>query len=211
MIIFGIRGVAYGKEQGEFYCPDCDTRRSFTRKQVRRFFTLYFIPMIPLDLLAEYIECQSCKRAYKEDILSYDPVEKKAEMLGELHRRVKRVMMEMMICDGHVHDAEVEVIRQAYAQFTAIELSPAEIRTEAARVQEAPLNFERQLSELAPHLNEHGKEAIVRIAIIVAAADGTFDNREKSLLWRIGQALGMSPAHFCGVVSTFSDSKGVSM
>ena len=50
MIIFGTRGVTWNGESGEFVCPGCGgTTQQYTRKTIRRFFTLYFIPLIPLD------------------------------------------------------------------------------------------------------------------------------------------------------------------
>src|SRR5258708_6295186 len=73
MIIFGTRGVTWNGESGEFVCPGCGgTTQQYTRKTIRRFFTLYFIPLIPLDKLGEYIECQHCRNTYNEQVLSYN-------------------------------------------------------------------------------------------------------------------------------------------
>ena len=49
LIIFGTRGVTYSVATGEFHCPSCAIKRGYDHKRVRRFFTLYFIPLIPLD------------------------------------------------------------------------------------------------------------------------------------------------------------------
>ena len=49
MIVFGTRGVTSTKETGPFNCLFCGDQRAYSRKSVRRFFTLYFIPVIPLD------------------------------------------------------------------------------------------------------------------------------------------------------------------
>ena len=66
MIIFGTRGITYRKDGGRFFCPECDGEQPYDRKRVRRFFTLYFIPLIPLNLLAEYIECPRCGGTYRD-------------------------------------------------------------------------------------------------------------------------------------------------
>ena len=73
MIIFGTRGVTMNSKSGTFHCPECNAQRSFQHKKVRRFFTLYFIPLIPLDLLGEFVECEGCKNTFKPGVLDYDP------------------------------------------------------------------------------------------------------------------------------------------
>ncbi|HRX80347.1 MAG TPA: hypothetical protein P5307_14850 [Pirellulaceae bacterium] len=50
MIIWGSRGLTSVVENGQFHCPQCGTDRMFNLKQVRNFFTLYFIPLIPLNV-----------------------------------------------------------------------------------------------------------------------------------------------------------------
>jgi len=68
-IVFGTRGIRSTVEQGSFYCPQCDCESSFKLKKVTQFFTLYFIPLIPLGSKGRYVECQSCKNTYVERIL----------------------------------------------------------------------------------------------------------------------------------------------
>ena len=65
MIIFGTRGVTFTPEKGEFFCPGCCAERSFARKSVRRFFTLYFIPLVPLDKLGETKFVDTVKKAVR--------------------------------------------------------------------------------------------------------------------------------------------------
>ena len=68
-IIWGTRGVTTSKGSGRFVCPSCGADRDYTLKQVRRFFTLYFIPIIPLGLLGTYVECRTCGGTFKDSVL----------------------------------------------------------------------------------------------------------------------------------------------
>ncbi|MBI3833473.1 MAG: TerB family tellurite resistance protein [Planctomycetes bacterium] len=163
--------------------------------------------MIPMDLLAEYVECQSCRRKYNKDVLSFDPESQRKKIEAEFYRTVKRVMLEMMVADLQIHAAEVESIRQTFAQLTTIELSSEEIRAEAEHVRNESSSLEEILSELAPCLNERAKEIMIRAALIVAMADRAIEEREQALLGRIGQALGMSSAHIRGVLSALLHSE----
>jgi hypothetical protein len=71
LIIFGTRKVVSSKQQGMFWCPRCASSQPFDHKRTRRFFTLYFIPLIPLDTVAEYVECQACRYTFEPSVLQY--------------------------------------------------------------------------------------------------------------------------------------------
>ena len=68
MIIFGTRGVKSTLSQGQFDCPQCGSNRAYKHKKVTRFFTLYFIPVIPLGkILLPY----TFKRRVEKSCLKY--------------------------------------------------------------------------------------------------------------------------------------------
>ncbi|MBN1429725.1 MAG: zinc-ribbon domain-containing protein [Anaerolineae bacterium] len=60
MIIFGTRVRHKHIGEGEFFCPKCQANRRYAHKQAVRSFTLYFIPIFPIQQLGEFIECQTC-------------------------------------------------------------------------------------------------------------------------------------------------------
>lgn len=71
MIIFGFGARTHKTGSGQFACPRCGVPRSYTRKKARRYFTLYFIPLIPLGELGEFIECDVCHTAYPLAVLDH--------------------------------------------------------------------------------------------------------------------------------------------
>ncbi|MEZ4666618.1 MAG: zinc-ribbon domain-containing protein [Anaerolineae bacterium] len=73
MIIFGTRHKTKTIGSGEFYCPHCQTQRAYERKHAKRYFALYFIPIVPMGDVGEFIECQTCLHAYNIDVLKYAP------------------------------------------------------------------------------------------------------------------------------------------
>src|SRR5690242_1328968 len=82
MIVWGSYVMKKNLGRGEFYCPNCKTRRSYTHLKPRKWGHLYWIPLIPLDEFDSYVECGSCSKAYAEAVLQYDP-EKEAKLLDE--------------------------------------------------------------------------------------------------------------------------------
>lgn len=73
IIIFGTRGVERKIGTGLFRCPNCQADSPYVRKKVSRFFTLYFIPLIPLGTLGELIRCDRCGSQYSTEVLNLGP------------------------------------------------------------------------------------------------------------------------------------------
>lgn len=74
MIIWGSTGLTAELGSGRFYCPRCDHPDSgYQLKSVRRWFTLYFIPVFPISGHERYVECKHCRQAFDERVLDLEP------------------------------------------------------------------------------------------------------------------------------------------
>lgn len=69
MIIFGTRARHTTIDEGEFFCPQCQAKHHYEHKKAKRYFALYFIPIIPMDDLGKYIQCGTCHTMFKIDVL----------------------------------------------------------------------------------------------------------------------------------------------
>lgn len=70
LIIWGRKGVTSTESQGTFDCPACGAGKPYEHKKVRSFFTLYFIPLIPMGTRGEYVECGGCGKSWKPEVLA---------------------------------------------------------------------------------------------------------------------------------------------
>ncbi|HLL25031.1 MAG TPA: TerB family tellurite resistance protein [Kofleriaceae bacterium] len=201
LIIFGTRGVTYGSDHGQFFCPDCEENGPYRHRKVRRFFTLYFIPVIPLGLLGEYVECQRCTSTYKLSVLDYDPAQAAEAEEAEFHKAVRRVLVMMMLADGVIEESELDAIQTILGKLEDREVTRAEIDVEITRTQSETVDIEGYCRGMAGYLNDAGREMVVKAAILVAGSDGTLHESEREALETIATALNMSRAHFSGVVA----------
>lgn len=62
MIIWGSKMRYKTLGEGEFYCPRCAATRRYLHKSARRFFTLYFIPLIPMKDMGELSSARPAAR-----------------------------------------------------------------------------------------------------------------------------------------------------
>jgi hypothetical protein len=73
MIIFGTRIRHTTLSSGQFYCPNCKAQRNYELRRARNYFALYFIPIIPMNIVGEYVTCQTCGTNFKPDVLKLPP------------------------------------------------------------------------------------------------------------------------------------------
>ena len=200
VIIYGTRGVTSTADTGSFHCPQCSGQATYRHRRVRRFFTLYFIPLIPLDKLGEYVECDSCAGTFKETVLQFDPNAENRMVEAAYHAAIKRVMVLMMLADGVIDDDEVQAIMGIYQSIAQRPVSEQEVREEIRQAQADGMGVTQYTANLVGALNTHGKEFIIKAAYGVAMADGVMAPEEQMILDEIADALQLSKAHYRGVM-----------
>lgn len=206
IIIYGTRGMTSTGGIGNFHCPSCG-ECSYRHQKVRRWFTLFFIPLIPLDVAGEYIECNQCFGTYELEVLSYNPAAEKAAFEAVFQTAIRRTMIKMCLADGVVDQAEIEVIRDIYGKLTGIELSEDDLREEIADAMTDKQTVQQYLKAGIGMFNSKAKELILKSAYFVAAADGEFQAEEQRLLNNIGAALQMTKTEYQSVMNSLTASE----
>ena len=207
MIIFGTRGVKFTKEKGHFTCPQCASQQPFKHKKVTRFFTLYFIPVIPLGSLGEYVECQTCKGTFVPRVLDYDPQKQKNEFQSVYEQAMRHSMVLMMLADGEIDANEMVMVQQIINKFGHHDMTMDQLESYVEEVQQHMEPVRTYLSKVAPSLNEHGKELIIKCAYAVASSDGHVDPSELALIQEMAQTMEMSSSHVKGILAELSQPK----
>ena len=73
LIIWGTQTTPRCEAKGSFDCPRCSMRRTYALMAIKRWFTLYFLPVIPLGTRGRYVQCESCAETYSLEILGLPP------------------------------------------------------------------------------------------------------------------------------------------
>ena len=85
IFIWGSTGLTKHISSGRFYCPRCDASDSdYDLKSVRRWFTMYWIPIFPISGHERYVECKHCGQAFDERVLDLAPPEPQRAGEGEI-------------------------------------------------------------------------------------------------------------------------------
>jgi tellurite resistance protein len=200
-VIIGIRPITRTTRRGTFHCPECGVRRPFARQRVQRRFTVFFVAMVPLDELGEYIECEHCRGTFRTSILDRHPDEDVSDFAAEFRPAVLRIMLLMMMVDGRIDVSEQRMILDLNRRLTGRSIPLAAIDAHLDAVRAGPRTAADYARKIAPLLNDQGKEMVLKAAFAVAVADHEVADSERTLLHEIGRALAMSAAQIRDVIA----------
>jgi uncharacterized tellurite resistance protein B-like protein len=185
MIIWGSRGLTSTVDSQPFHCPQCDRQRQGDLKQVRTFFTLYFIPLIPLSVAGRYVECTSCGGTFAEDALTYDPEAERQEM--QMH--MLRVMVMAALADGQLDDGERGEIRKQYMELAGLPIPEDTLNREIQLASASGANLNSFVAGLADQLSPHGKALLVQLTLRTMAANGDLQPGHQQQLAQLATTL----------------------
>ncbi|CAM5775651.1 hypothetical protein LMIY3S_05132 [Labrys miyagiensis] len=204
MIIFGYRGRERTIGKGTFNCPHCRSSRTYERKKAQRWFTLYFIPIFPLQTLGERIICDACGRAYTTAVLSYDPSQQEAQRRDAIARQWRTAMIAVACAFGRPNEAQAEAVGIGMSRILQQQADPAEILADCGSAPRGGMAEEEVLGRLADlprSLGSDGKEGFLQSALEVLRAGDADLQVQHGLLRRIGDVLGLSQAHVRGILA----------
>ncbi|MEM9132090.1 MAG: TerB family tellurite resistance protein [Actinomycetota bacterium] len=196
LLIWGFRARTKMLSEGVFYSPAAGGDAPYKLLEAKRWFTFFFIPLIPLNTLGTFVECQATKATYDPKILD-NPTN--AQFTDQLSLGLREVVAAVAAADGAISEAE-ERLAVAIVGRQIQGYDVAAFRADVAQAGVAPLD--QRLVYLAGALNAQGKESLLGAAATIMASDGAIDERDRAEVERIGSLLTMSPAHVKGIIAT---------
>jgi zinc-ribbon family len=206
LLIFGLRVIYRAVGQGIFHCQRCGGDREYRHRAGRRWFTLFFIPVIPLNHVGDHVQCTICGTRYRMDVLSVPTTAQMKEALPE----AMRVAAIAMLRAGGGSSAParrraIDAIKGAGvvgyddvaldADLFAVAMPAQPDQRRPGQELAGPLN--RVAIQLAVPAREWFLAEVVRIGL----ADGMLSDDERHAAREVAAQLGMTPAQARGVIS----------
>ena len=200
LLIFGLRPRYRVLSEGTFACPNEGGDRTYRRKLARNWFTLFFVPLIPLNVLGEMVECSSCKTAYDPKVLTMPTA---AQMMNDLADAVRHAVVAVMVADGDADEAEKRAGLALVETYADTPYTMYDLESDLRSLRRA--DVAGTVGRVAGSLNEHGKEGLMMALGGVATSDGGLHGDEVEALRDIGASLGLTPAHIRGILADVTD------
>jgi len=189
-IIFGTRGIKHAVKDSEVIansCPNCNDG-SLIHRLYRRWFTLFFIPVIPLDVIDRFYECDRCKAAYNENVKnvltqSQEEIDASQKAARKIYSEaLVAAMTHMAMIDGDYAEEEEREINDAIENFDEFKHELLQVHREV----KVNLNRDNQvfnyLSEARKALSSEALMNILAQAAVVLLADGSIEKEEEDLM-----------------------------
>jgi hypothetical protein len=195
IIIWGLRIVWSTIATGVFYCRKCGGDRNYRHRTGRRFFTVFFIPIIPLNKVGEHVMCETCKTRYVTEVL-------KAPTAAQMQLAVTdgvRAMVVVMLQSGDANNVAARAKALQVVSGAGVPgYDEAALVADAARPGE---EWRPAIVAFGNQLKSEAKEWRLAELVRIALADGPMTELERTTAGGIAADLGMTPAQAVGVIA----------
>lgn len=189
----GFRFHATGS--GVLHCHRCGGDREYQSCTARRWIHVLFIPVIPLDRVAEHVQCRSCLTRYRIEVLALPT---SAQMQATLPAGALAAVTMMLgagdQASGPARSRAIEVVRAAGLPGYDDAALRADLAAEPDRDVSAPL------TALAGQLMTPAPEWFLADAVRVGLADGPLSEQERDAARQIAACLGLTEARAHDVI-----------
>lgn len=196
LLIFGLSVFFRTIGSGDFHCPACGGDRRYRRRVARRWFTLFFVPVIPLNRVGEVVECGTCRNRFDLGALRLPTTSQMAEVLPAAMRSAVAAVLTAGDPAGSAARARaVEAVRGYGDENFDAEALDADLAQAAGDSGES-------IAQAGAQLTVEAREWFLAQAVRVALAAGPIGAGPRQALRDIAGRLGMTPAHAVGVIAT---------
>jgi hypothetical protein len=201
LIIFGLRVFYRTIGQGVFHCQRCGGDREYRHRAGRRWFTVIFIPLVPLTSAGEHVRCAVCGTAYRMEVLSLPTA---AQMQAALPAGVRAAMITMLRAGGGSSEPARRRAIDAVKGAGLADYDEAALEGDLTAPAMPGLlgeDLAAPLNRVAIQLAVPAREWFLAEAVRIGLADGTLSDEERHAAREIAAQLGMTPAQAHGVIA----------
>ncbi len=197
MIVIGTMGIPFTRDKGTFYCPRCRADVPYRGRHVRRFLTLYFIPLIPLDKMEEYVECGQCKNRFPRETLSHN-----REQAARLFQGyVRHTLALLAVADAEITAAEIATFQDLVRRLTDTTPSHEEATRELLAAKSSRQVPSWYLRTIGSWLSKDEKKTLVQYAFLLVSSSGQISETRNTTLAQFPAALGLTEDEFKQFIS----------
>jgi tellurite resistance protein len=195
--VIGIRFCFKTTGHGTLHCHRCGGDRPYHKCTGRRWIHVLHIPLIPLDRVAEHVQCRICRTRYRIEVLGLPTL---AAMKAALPAGSLAAVTTMLRAGDPTsvpaRSRAIEIMRQAGLSG----YDEAALTADLAATGDPAADVATQLRTLARQLAMPAPEWFLADAVRVGLADGPLSDDERAAATLIAAHLGMTSAQAHGVI-----------
>lgn len=205
MLIIGSTQLTFTKGTGTFHCPHCDQASSYRHRHKREFLTVYFIPLIPLQSVGQFVECSTCRQTFEPQVAEMTADEVRGSQRRAITELIRRALVVIVAADDHVTADELAAVRDFARQSDLPDVTSEQILREAGAIRQSDMDLLQYIRHVAEELSDEDKDLLVRHAFLAATAGGQLSAERQTLLTSLPDAIGVPEWRFREVISSAAD------
>jgi len=178
--LVGERVTGKTKDAGISACAVCGDDEHFSHVVETNYFSLFGLPLLPIEKLADYYRCDRCNNSY-------------ADLLVELPTQVpvlQRTLSYILL--GYGQTGKSDLIRDICLKLCGFDYSAEEMRKAAIQLESGQSLFMEYLRSEASRINSQGKMQIIEAAFLMTYICCEIQYEDRLRVNLIGNALGVS-------------------
>jgi len=195
VIVWGSRMRFAARRTVAFACPPCGCDRPGQLGVVRRWFTLFWVPLVPLGRAQRLVRCCTCRTRFEASILDRPT---NGAMLAALPDTIRRLAVAILRGGeslGHdVQEAAVDLVAGSLPGYDAERLDHDLLHADLGLLDDLIVPLRAGMSIEG---NEHLIARLTRLAVRTGAVSTT----QRYTLHAVGRVLGLTPLHVDGVLA----------
>ena len=185
------------RDTGTFECLDCQRSTEYRLRALRNFFTLYFIPVLPLTWQSgnEEVQCAVCKSNFPVEVLDGSwPSEHPDSLKESFDWMVRRfALIPMLVAGGSIKESDRELLYGICWQSYGGQLDLEQLEAEIQHVLTHGIDVSmKDLNVVKDTLDQPQKSEMIKAAWRMGIADGPLESHEWKVLADLGESLDMS-------------------
>jgi hypothetical protein len=196
LIVYGWRGIERKVGRGPFYCVECCADSTYVHRRVRRFYTLYEVPLIPAEVMWEAVQCCRCFHCFVPTVLQ-PAMQAQLRVEGERALKLRRqiteacslMMCAVAICDGMPSDAVLQELRDGDRYLLGRPGHPSDVRLHMREHSDLAPVFEKLLA-LSESLDLGARRSLMKAACEIAWLAGAITPSVRELVASFARCLG---------------------
>ncbi len=205
MILIGTMNWSSTRGRGMFQCPNCESKETYRHKSSRPFLTLYFIPVLPIGGVQEFVQCGRCKNAFDPAVLTNritpstangQPPSLSEALPDSFPRDLLTLMALIMIEDGQVTEREIAVARTLYQNIAKSNISREELGRTCSQVRLKRVHLPSFLNSVVERRSHDEKLLLVQAMFGIAGADGSISTGRMAALMQSQSTLRIDESEF---------------
>ena len=196
MVLIGTMNLTRTRSTGDFYCPTCGCLREYRLRARRPFLTIYFIPVVPIGAVEEFVACSTCKTNSPTAALQHDERSFRESQALQFGLDVFQSAAMVVTCGESISELEIETLLELGNHLVPGGIDREQLGALCSSIRLNRVTPKNYISTVSRPWSTAQRRTALQAIFVAASADGKLDDAKLSLLSWLRDQFGMSPIEY---------------